>query len=426
MLEFVDAEGEAVSSVPLRGPVYEDSDRELAWELYVAERPAFSSIRIRRGQQTVVKYSGSASAPEIDEVQVEQTEPSSSTDGDEPSTRGVSWSARDADGGALWARVYYSSDGDGSYRLAAETHRDPVTESASAPGGEYIKSPMDRGLHDYGPHWALRAPEHGQYLLVVSDGICWSATRSQTVDEGAPISVLFETVALGGDTSAALAHDGAAQGAATSDPSHRCVGRASSSSRVPQGHAGVDLTADTGLLESFVGSFDAETGLSWIRPVWPVPSAMVSELAAGLIPGHVLEFVDAEGEAVSSVPLRGPVYEDSDRELAWELYVAERPAFSSIRIRRGQQTVVEYSGSASAPEIDEVQVEQTDPSAGFDGFQPYTVFVSWRARDADGGALWARFYYSSDGRRQLPSGRRNPQRPLLREPLQPRRRARRR
>ena len=397
VLEFVDGAGEAVGSVPLRGPVYEDSDRELEWEVYVAERPAFSRVRIRSGQQTIVEYSGTSSAPEVDAARAKQTDPSAGFDGFSPYTVGVSWRARDADGGALWARVYYSSDGGDSYRLAGETHRDPASESPSTPGGDYIEHTPNRELDDYGPRWDLRAPERAQYLLVVSDGICWSAARSQTVDEGATISVLFEAFSLGGDVSDGQRPDGAAQGADIPDPSRRCVASDSPASGMPQGHAGLGLAAGSGLSESFVGSFDTETGRSWLRPVWPVPSSTVSEPEAGLIPGHVLEFVDGAGEAVGSVPLRGPVYEDSDRELEWEVYVAERPAFSRVRIRSGQQTIVEYSGTSSAPEVDAARAEQTDPSAGFDGFSPYTVGVSWRARDTDGGALWARVYYSSDG-----------------------------
>ena len=185
----------------------------------------------------------------------------------------------------------------------------------------------------------------------------------------------------------------------------------------PQEAGGGPDGAGAGFLESFGGSFDADTGRFWLSPTWLVPSGSLPSEDLPAVAGHVLEFVDAEGEAVSSVPLRGPVYEDSDRELAWELYVAERPAFSSIRIRRGQQTVVKYSGSASAPEIDEVQVEQTEPSSSTDGDEPSTRGVSWSARDADGGALWRSCLLLQRRRRQLPAGRRDPQGPRHRERL---------
>ena len=188
MLEFVDGAGEAVSSVPLRGPVYEDSDRELEWELYVAERPAFSSVRIRRGQQTVVEYSGSASAPEVEALHIEQGDPSAGFDGFQPYTVGVSWRARDADGGALWARVYYSSDGGGSYRRAGETHTDPASESPFSRAGAHVDDDTSV-FAEYRYRWLgweLEASERAQFLVVVSDGVCWSAEVSPLVSVAPP------------------------------------------------------------------------------------------------------------------------------------------------------------------------------------------------------------------------------------------------
>ena len=114
-----------------------------------------------------------------------------------------------------------------------------------------------------------------------------------------------------------------------------------------------------------------------------------------------LELLDGEGAVLRSVPFTAdtPIVEidpDSDTgegpssEL-WRVVVPNPPAYSSYRIRQGQQTVAVSEVSAAAP-----TVSVTAPVAA-QVFSGGSVSVSWTASDADGDDLVYYVHYSDDG-----------------------------
>ena len=193
VLELLDRDGAVVHSEPVRGRLGAES-LILEWEAHIAERPAYRSYRIRHQGRTIVAVAGSAHAPRLSHVEADLSEAVGSPDGYLRLRVRFNWTACDPDAGPLFHRTYYSIDGGSTYSAVGDTHTLPellradVTAAARvAFSPEIIEpEPFFSGdtsqphtySHDEAP-WNLPRGDQARFLVVVSDGVRWSAALSE-------------------------------------------------------------------------------------------------------------------------------------------------------------------------------------------------------------------------------------------------------
>ena len=192
VLDLLDATGEVVHRVPLRGQMR--ASGEVQWEVSIVERPSYVSYRVHHEGRAVVESARSVDAPRISGPKADLSEALGNPDGHEPLRVRFGWRACDPDAGPLHQRTYYTTDGGLSYSLTGETHRLDEPDSAFDAQGAY---PFDTSVphrysHTVAP-WNLAPAERARFLVVVSDGVRWSAAMAPEF-EPAPHPTVYVTL----------------------------------------------------------------------------------------------------------------------------------------------------------------------------------------------------------------------------------------
>ena len=167
---------------------------------------------------------------------------------------------------------------------------------------------------------------------------------------------------------------------------------------LPQGHWGLDLDAeDLGMVEHFAFWYFPANFQVDSQGVQLVPESVLGDWSSWPeVDGHVLEFLDGSGEVVHAEALRARLMSTDTRE-DWNAVVVRRPAYVSLRIRRGDETVAEFASSPGAPVVGSLMTHVPDPRDPVTYGVPARVRFSWVACDPDADPLMQRTYYSSDG-----------------------------
>ena len=192
VLELLDRDGAVVHSEPVRGRLRASSMIQ-RWEARIAVRPAYASLRILHGGRSIAEASGSDNPPQLGGVRADLSEALRPPEHGLPSQVLFRWTACDPDADTLSQYTYYSSDGAAGYQLVDETltrHRpdDPTTTTTTiiyddnhrvdyrVPGVADTSQPR-RYTHFEQP-WNLPEGDRAHFVVVVSDGVRWSAAVS--------------------------------------------------------------------------------------------------------------------------------------------------------------------------------------------------------------------------------------------------------
>lgn len=205
VLELLDRDGAVVHAEPVRGRLREDP-LLLQWEMHIADRPAFEGYRIRHDGRSIVEASASAGPPQLGGLRADLSEALRDPGGYRLPGVLFYWTACDPDADTLYQYTYYSSDRAAGYQLVDDTvtlHRpdDPTTTTIiyDDPFVPYsvplsVRDAADtfrprrythdadtsrpgRYLHAERP-WNLPEGEQAHFVVVVSDGLRWSAAKS--------------------------------------------------------------------------------------------------------------------------------------------------------------------------------------------------------------------------------------------------------
>ena len=197
VLELLDANGDVVHThEPVRGGL-EDGSAMVRWSAVVVQRPVYVSYRIRHADEIVVEAVGSELPPILDGLTASLPDPDRYFSSIQPDVVRFSWRACEPDADALHQRTYYSSDGGAGYLLVDETAISPQPRDLSVttttiyedrdpevdfimPDAADTSEPRDY-IHVENP-WNLPresvTADSAHFLVVVSDGVRWSAARS--------------------------------------------------------------------------------------------------------------------------------------------------------------------------------------------------------------------------------------------------------
>ena len=167
---------------------------------------------------------------------------------------------------------------------------------------------------------------------------------------------------------------------------------------MPQGHPGLDLDVeDLGMAEHFVFWYFPANFQVHSQGVQLLPESLLGDWSSWpAVDNHVLEFLDGSGEVVHTEELLITLTMADTRQ-DWSAIVFRRPAYASLRVRRGDQIAAEFHSSPGAPVLGSLMAHVPDPRFPVTYGVPARVRFSWVACDPDADPLMQSTYYSSDG-----------------------------
>lgn len=250
----------------------------------------------------------------------------------------------------------------------------------------------------------LPEPDSG---TVEQSGIPDPVTTTSAEQSGVPDPVTTTTVEQSGvpdpvtttgadDPEMSQGTDASAGGAAVF--AFSCGNGAEVGRGLPQGHPGLDLDVEAlGMVEQFVFWYFPANFQVASQGVQLVPESLLGDWSSWpAVDDHVLEFLDGSGEVVHTEAL-GVTLTIADTRQDWSAVVVRRPAYRSLRIRRGDQIAAEFASSPGAPVLESLNTHVPDPRFPVTYGVPARVRFSWVACDPDADPLLQSTYYSSDG-----------------------------
>lgn len=153
-----------------------------------------------RGGQIVAEFSGSGTAPVLHGVTVHIPDLRYPVNYGRPAQVRFSWTACDPDADTLTQSTYYAPDGADTYRLIGRTTTEPQPDAPQAATTTVI---YDNGFVDYSvpvaadtsaprvfnhleKPWNLQRSQRAHFVVVVSDGVHWSAAASEEFELSHP------------------------------------------------------------------------------------------------------------------------------------------------------------------------------------------------------------------------------------------------